>query len=839
MNYSLFILTFSAGVLSLQLFPQLPSWHCCLIIALICGGIFGLHEIFPFSHFKTWLPIQSSPSPTLAKAHLGWAILLHPLCQTSCLPPFGSTSSFKICSCNFDRAVDYFYSIFKYIPILTCMFLLGLTWAIIYTQHFLNWNLEKSLENQNIIATGQIASLPKTDTKRLSFVFDLDSLNNQPQKTRVLLSWYNDYPRYPQFKVGDKWQLQVRLKRPHSTQNPGEFDYEAYLLQNHIRATGYVVNNPNNHCLNSIWYLHLIDRIRQSWEMKIRNSLTDRTYINFIVALLVGDQNNIDADEWQVLQRTGTIHFLVIAGLHIGFVAGLMFYLGKLLWRLFPCLCLLIPAQEAGAISALTSAILYSALAGFSIPTQRALIMIAVFMVGTLLRRNLVNFYTLLLTAFIILLLNPLSSLTSGFWLSFAAVFFIIYALHGRIQAQHKILRYGRLQWALTLGLLPFTLVLFQQAPLVSFFGNAIAVPWIGFVVIPLCFIGGLLLLGNETLGHMVLVITTKAIGLIWLWLEWLASLPIASWQHAISNIWVLLSAILGVLLLLAPRGLPARHVGIIWLLPLFFYIPPTPHYGEIWFTLLDVGQGLASVIRTKNHLLIYDTGPKFFDASDTGATIILPYLKNFALNKIDALVVSHGDADHSGGAKTLINNIPINSVITSVPVFFAPHPATHCYAGQNWRWDGVDFAFLHPVSNNNDFLGNNASCVLKISAGKNSILLNGDIETKAETVLVQNAGENLRAKILVAPHHGSQSSSSPTFVTAVQPEYVLFATGYLNRFHFPNNNVVARYQENHTNILNTAFTGAITFKYNAQSLTLLPEIYRIRKRKFWFEVTS
>ncbi|OGT07269.1 MAG: DNA internalization-related competence protein ComEC/Rec2, partial [Gammaproteobacteria bacterium GWE2_37_16] len=637
-------------------------------------------------------------------------------------------------------------------------------------------------------------------------------------------------------KVGDTWQLQVRLKRPHSTQNPGEFDYEAYLLQNHIRATGYVVNNQINHCLNSTWYHHFIDRIRQSWEMKIRNSLVDQTYTNFIVALLVGDQNNIDADEWQVLQRTGTIHFLVIAGLHIGFVAELMFYLGKLLWQLLPRLCLLIPAQEVGAISALLSACFYSALAGFSIPTQRAIIMITVFMIGTLLRRNLVNFYTLLLTLFFVLLINPLSSLTSGFWLSFAAVFFIIYALHGRIQTQHKLLRYGRLQLALTLGLLPFTLMLFQQAPLVSFFGNAIAVPWIGFVVIPLCFTGGLLLLGNEMLGHAVLLVTTKAIGLIWLWLAWLASLPIASWQHAISNIWVLISTLLGCLLLLAPKGLPTRYIGIIWLLPLFFYIPPTPKYGEIWFTLLDVGQGLASVIRTQSHILIYDTGPKFFADSDTGATIILPYLKNFALNKIDALVVSHGDADHSGGAKTLINNIPINSVITSVPDFFAPHPATHCYAGQSWRWDGVDFAFLHPASDNNDFSGNNASCVLKISTGKNSILLNGDIETPAETVLVKNAGENLRTKILVAPHHGSQTSSSPTFVAAVQPEYVLFATGYLNRFHFPSNKIVTRYQDNHANTLNTAFTGAITFRFNAQSLILLPEIYRSSKRKFWLK---
>lgn len=740
----------------------------------------------------------------------------------------------------------------KIITTTTTFFLCGFIWANFYSNRLLSWELPPGLENKNIVIEGYIASLPKTDFKHTSFIFEVipQTLSNNHQvnnsnnitninfykipKNKFLLNWYTDYPQYPLLKVGDYWHLHVKLKRPHSTYNPGEFDYEAYLLQNQIRVTGYVVSKNDNKCIKSLWYHHPIDRARQKLAEKIRTSLANRPYTDFIIALLVGDQNNIEVSKWQVLRRTGTIHFLIIAGLHIGFIASFMFFVGKFLWKLIPSLCLTIPAQKFGAILALLSSVIYSTLAGFSIPTQRALIMVSMFMSGILLNRNINGYTALLIALFCVLLFNPLAPFTSGFWLSFAAVFFIIYALQGRLKAKNKLYRYCKLQWALTIGLAPLTLALFQQTPIVSFLGNSVAVPWIGFIVIPLVFLGGCTILFWEKLGQLILIFACKAISIIWIWLEWLASLPIASFEHAINNFWILAASLIGILLILAPRGWPNRCLGCMCLAPLFFYTPPNPNYGEAWFTLLDVGQGLASVIRTQNHTLIYDTGPKFFDNSDTGDRIILPFLHHLSINKVDMLVVSHGDEDHSGGAKTILNNIPVTQFITSVPEFFAPYPATHCYAEQNWQWDGVNFIVLHPQKKDNEFSGNNASCVLRVSTGSKSVLLTGDIEKSAEFEIVKNFGSMLQSSILVAPHHGSDTSSSLEFINAVQPEYVLFATGYLNRFHFPSTFTVTNYLQNHVKTVNSAYTGAITFKFNEKSTQLNPKSYRETNKHFW-----
>lgn len=716
---------------------------------------------------------------------------------------------------------------------------LGFTWSLIYSTNLLSWQLPKNLEKQNIIAEGYIDSLPKYDAERASFTFALEKLNNEQSKTKILLSWYQNYPSYPILRVGDKWLFTVNLKRPHSTANPGSVDHEAYLLENKIRATGYVVTNKfsQNKFLNSQWYSHPIDRLRQYLSWRIKTSLPNSHFSNFIAALSVGDQSGITQSDWQVLRRTGTIHFLIIAGLHIGFVAAFLFFLTRILWQLFSRLCLTIPAPKAAAILALSGAIFYSALAGFSTPTERAIFMLSFFFLGKLSGRNFSVWSSFLVGLFLVTLINPLASLSSGFWLSFVAVFLILFSLESRINNGTKFVRYSRLQWTLTIGLIPLSLLLFEQASLISFFANLVAVPLLGFVAIPLSLSASIALLINQKLGALLLSLDSKIFAVIWFFLNWLAHLPLSSFIHAIYNPWILLASSLGILLLLAPRAMPCRYLSLVFLLPLFFFTPIRPAYNEVWFTLLDVGQGLATVIRTQHHVLIYDTGPNFSPENDAGNAIVVPFLLTENFKNIDLMIVSHSDQDHSGGAKSILSSLKVNKLLTSTPDFFLPYSAEHCYSGMHWDWDGVNFSFLHPQKNTKLSI-NNASCVLKVTSGtggKESILLDGDIEKIAEKELVAQTKSSLRSTILVAPHHGSISSSSLDFIQAVKPNYVIFATGYLNRFKFPSPEVVMRYETLGTKTLNSAETGAITFKFPTKSGILTPEIYRTNHRRFWY----
>ena len=330
----------------------------------------------------------------------------------------------------------------------------------------------------------------------------------------------------------------------------------------------------------------------------------------------------------------------------------------------------------------------------------------------------------------------------------------MIYSFSGRLGKGGLWWKWGRAQFVVVLGLMPLSLLLFQQFSLISFVANIIAIPVVGFVIVPLSLVGSL------TGIKWLLIIAEKIMSWLWIYLQWLSSYHFLVWHHAVVNGWVLAAALIGILLLLAPRGIPRRWLGVIWLLPLFFYQPCGPKPGQVWFTLLDVGQGLASVVRTEHHVLIYDTGPKYNDNFDAGSAMVVPFLQHFAINKVDMLVVSHGDNDHIGGSQSILSMLQVNHILTSVPDRFPNHNAQYCRTGQTWQWDGVKFNILSP-SGNLGLQGNAASCVLKITDGKNSILLTGDIEALTEQILVKNYLNELKSSILVAPHHGSNSSST------------------------------------------------------------------------------
>ena len=712
--------------------------------------------------------------------------------------------------------------------------LTGFLWSLLGAHQILAVSLPQNLIAKDVVVQGHIASLPAQKTQHVQFEFDVQHAwaGEQPVTVpgRIRLNWYRDYPE--SLQVGDNWRLQVRLKPPRGFRNPGGFDYEAWLLQHRIRATGYVRKSDQNQILSTGWSYSL-QRLRQTIRSQVSDVLGDSPVKGLVLALVIGDRSAINPEQWQTLQHTGTNHLMAISGLHIGLVAGLAFWLGQRLWRYAGRGMLWLPAPKAGAILALLAAIAYAALAGFSIPTQRALIMVAVVMLALLSNRPIIPTRTLATALLLVLLFDPLAILASGFWLSFAAVAIIFYGLSGRLGQLPRWYQGMRVQWWISVGLFPLVVILFQRASLISPLANLLAVPLVSLLVVPLALVGTLILPVSHWLGDKALQLAAWLMHGVMVGLSWMAQWPFASWSGAIVSNWHAALALGGVILLLAPRGWPVRGIGLLLLLPMIVGVPSGIPTGTARFTLLDVGQGLAAVVETRHHTLVFDTGPRFSPRFDTGAAVVVPYLRQRGLRQIDRLIISHGDSDHIGGAESVLAAMPVEKITSSVPDKLMPHAVESCQRGQRWTWDGVEFAMLHP-SEGFSPRRNNASCVLKITTGKHALLLTGDIEKAAERHLLQAGSPDLRADILVAPHHGSNTSSTMPFIRAVAPDYVLFPVGYRNRFSFPRDAVVQRYREQGVSMLATASAGAISFDLGQGQLR--PGRFRQSARRYWHD---
>ncbi len=713
---------------------------------------------------------------------------------------------------------------------LSVFFLLGFVWALLYAHSRFSWSLPENIEGKTVTLIGYVATIPDINEKRAAFLFSLKKLNNKSAHGLVRLSWNHDFQK---LHAGDRWQLSVRLKRIHGTRNPGGFDYEAFAFQEGIRANGYVVKSADNMVLNSHWYKYSLNRIREFFKEKITANLPVSNTSPWITALALGERHGINPENWQVLRNTGTNHLMAIAGLHVGFMAGFAFTFIAWLWRRFPTLTLKLPAQHAGAIAALLMGLIYSAMAGFSIPTQRACLMLMVFLITLLLRRKIAAWNAWSTALLLVLLINPLNVLTESFWLSFGSVALIIYGVSGRLSPKGLWWKWGRIQWVIAVGLIPLGIWLFQQCSLVSFIANSIAIPCVGFVIVPLTLLGCFLLLFSAKLGGFVLLLADKVLSVLWAVLVYFSHLPWASWYQFVPHSWILIAACIGVILLLFPAGFPGRYLGFIWLLPLILYQSPAPKSGEVWFTLLDVSQGLSAVVQTQNHILVFDAGPRLSDSFDMGDSVVVPFLRSIGTKHIDMLVVSHGDNDHMGGAPAILKQIPASTVKTSVPEKFSEGLAQYCLNGETWEWDKVKFAFLYPVPDKLH-LGNDSSCVLRVTSGDHHILLTGDIEKSAEKFLVANTIEKLPADILIAPHHGSKTSAVDTFLDAVHPQYVLFPIGYRNRYHFPHKSVVMKYQERGVTQYDSVQGGAIRFQVTAIDPIMVPNLYRMARCRYW-----
>lgn len=715
--------------------------------------------------------------------------------------------------------------------VLCASFVFGFFWAAVYGHLQLANGLEPELEGEEVLLEGVVSSLPEYQSGRLRFLFapDAASLDGTPVVVppRLRLSWYKNYP--PNLKPGQHWRLRVKLKRPWGMMNPGGIDYEAWLFEQGIRAKGYVRRSADNQLLTDTPWQVPLQRLRFSLLQQLQQALDEQPAAGVIIALALGVRDGISADQWQVFQATGTNHLVAISGLHVGLVASLMFFLSQGLWRRCARCCLILPASKAAALVALAGGVGYAALAGFSLPTQRAVLMLVVVLGANLLQRPVTSSRVLLLALWLVLLWQPTAILSAGFWLSFTAVAVILFGMNGRVNPGGLWWRWGRVQGLVTLGLLPLLLLFFGKGSLSAPLANLLAVPLVAFIIVPLTLLGTLLLPLWHDAAVQLLQLAAILVDKGWPALSWLTTHfpPIFSAAPG----WTLAPALLGVIWLLMPRGWPQRSIGAALMLPLLLLHPVGPPTGAAEVTLLDVGQGLSVVVRTRHHAMVFDTGPHYRSGFNTGDAVLLPFLKAKGISRLDTLIISHGDNDHIGGARALLRGIITDQVLTSVPHKMAWVTNQPCRTGQRWQWDGVDFTMIHPDRLTRMARGNNDSCVLKVTAGTDSVLLTGDIEAGAERELLEDKAP-LQAQVLVAPHHGSKTSSTEAFIEAVKPEWVLYPVGYRNRYGFPRPEIAQRYQRSGAEALQSYRSGAITFTLGQGPIR--PQCYRQHAIRYW-----
>jgi competence protein ComEC len=749
--------------------------------------------------------------------------------------------------------------------LLSCALACGFLWAALCAHRYLADELPQEMEGRDIVLTGTVDSLPFhfPQGERFNFAVESAQLDGRPiaqVPPKLVLSWYADARSTdaPPANVqpGERWRLTVRLKKPHGNANPYGFDYEAWLLEQHLRATGTVrtddVSRSGNLRLDGfVWsFNNVVERGRAWMRDRIVAALADKQYAGVIVALVVGDERGVDQTDWKIFNRTGIGHLIAISGLHITLIAGLSARIVYALWsRSFftrAGLPLLLPAHKAAALTGVTIGFVYVLLAGFGVPAQRTLYMLTVVAAALWLGRIASVSHIACIALGLVLLLDPWSVLWPGFWLSFGCVAIILYAAAGRTVAPVGPDRRRRwLAWlkaeshtqaALTLGLVPVTMLLFGQISIISPIANAMAIPLISFVVTPLALLGSIL---PPPLSDGLLTCAHWGVDMLARTLTWLSGLPGAVWMAPIPPFWIFLCALLGTAWLLAPRGMPLRWLGLAGWLPLLVNGPAHPREGEMWVTAFDVGQGMALLIETPQRRLLYDTGPAYSPESDGGNRVILPYLRARGIDRLDGVIISHNDNDHSGGALSIFEEIPVDWVASSLAfdsaiVRAAPHHR-RCVAGQQWLWDDVKFEMLQPAESSyqsTKYKPNAHSCTVKVTLGTQSILLPGDIEAVQETEMVEGIPEKLPSTVLLAPHHGSGTSSTLPFLRAVQPKLAIFQVGYRNRFHHPKPEVFDRYGDLGIARLRSDEAGAIKLQFD-EGVSFSE--YRLTQPRYWY----
>ncbi len=687
--------------------------------------------------------------------------------------------------------------------------LFGFAFAGLHAAHALHQQIPGVLEGKALELSGRIVDLPLREPRRTRFEFMVDGDAAQPRALRgrhLRLAWYDDDPKVRAGLVaGSRWRLPVQLRAPQALRNPGGNDGEKQAMAARIAATGYVLEPTLARRLASP---SGIGAWRERMSARIAAAVTSSSS-RFIRALALGDTRALTDDDWSRLRAAGLTHLIAISGFHVGLVAGFFALLAAAVWWLFPGLCRHVPRPFAAGFGAVAGAFAYAAMTGFALPTLRTAVMIAVLVAARCLRRRQRLADTLALGCIVLLLLDPLAILGAGFWLSFAGVAWLLWCLPAdqgprRWAMLHD---FAAAQAVATLGLLPLTVMLFGQASFAGPFANLAAVPWWSLVVIPLALLGLLADSLYTGFGDVFWHAAAGCFDALWPLLARIADSPLAMAWLPESRWFALPLALLAVFWLLLPRGVPGKPLAALLWLPLLFPARDLPEQGEAELVAIDVGQGLSVLVRTAHHSLLYDMGPAMEDGFDAGERAVVPALHALGVRNIDAAILSHGDNDHAGGWAAVGKAFPVAALLAPAG---SPAPGlAACVAGQAWEWDGVRFRVLHPTPGF-PYLGNEASCVLRIETAHGNVLLTGDIGHYVERAMLRREPGRMRNEVVIVAHHGSAGSSDAGIVEATAARLALVSSGAGNRFGHPRADVVRRWCDAGAEVVDTARAGAV-----------------------------
>ncbi len=720
---------------------------------------------------------------------------------------------------------------------LVVIVLMGFAWCAFRASLALDARLPRALEGQDIDVVGVITDLPRRGANAWRFSVRIESASHDGSALSLRglarVSWYTKSD--PFISSCSRWHMRLRLKRPRGSVNPGGFDFERFALQRGIVATGYIRDEgPNLHVGRS---LLCIDTLRDSVSQGIAARVVNARDAHLLQAFAVGDTRGLDDHDWDVARANGIPHLLAISGFHVGVAAGFGVFLMRGLWWLWPSLALRWPARVVEAPAALIFALAYGLLAGGSLPTVRTLIMIAVIVLARLGRRAVGGLQSLALALIAIVLVDPLAILSAGFWLSFIGVAFLMLCLSRGRGVLGFARELGVAQLVMTVSLLPLTAWFFGQSSLVGTLSNLVAVPLVSFAIVPLTLIGTLLLLSAPAIAAPPLILAGWLVHAMWALLDHLATWPGAHWYPPGVDVIAVLLAMLGAIWLFLPRGVPARLLGLALFLPLLRPQLAQPDEGAFTAWMIDVGQGLSVLVRTRDHALLYDAGARYPSGFDLGEAAVLPTLRTLGVERLDMIMISHGDNDHAGGAAAVASAYPRAQRWSGEPGR-VQLSMSQCHAGQAWQWNGVSLRVLYPPLPAPDAArggraDNDQSCVLLVESTGGRLLLTGDISRASEPAVAAQM-DGITPLVVQVPHHGSKTSSSADFIAALKPRLAVVSAGWRSRFGHPHPDVVARYRAAGVPFVNTADSGALRVDFDGRSLQ--PQRERLQQPRYWRE---
>lgn len=725
----------------------------------------------------------------------------------------------------------------------------GFCYGVCSGHYLLSIQLPQNLAERDLIVEGKVVGLPQENSRRQLFTLNVNRaysvydgnkfFENFPKKINV--SSYADL----RVKTGEEWRLTVKLKKPRGFVNPGGFDYQASLLRRHVGATGYIRQGLNERLKTQPKFS--MDVLRYDLQQWLLNA-SSSPQKSILVALLVGDTSLVDKDQWGQMIKTGTNHLIAISGLHLGFFAIVGFFFGNLIGRSLQSVWSKFPSVFYGCVCSVIFTLFYSLLAGFNIPTIRTLIMLMVVQLALLWRRSFFASYSLVIALVLVLLYDPLAAYDMGFWLSFVAVAMLIFCFSGRISTslrsgvsdatKNYLVVFAKSQWVMFIGLLIPLSLLIHTSSLLAPPANFVAIPVITFFVVPCLIISALSHFLFPFAESFFLHCSEWGMLVVHEWLSYLLKLGEGKFNPLLNlNPLALGLAIIGVFLILSPRGLGNKYLGGFGII--LALVIPLNQLPSLQMLVFDVGQGTAVLVRTPHHQLLYDTGPVYTENFDAGSGIIVPYLQSQGINYLDRLVVSHNDLDHLGGLAGVLASTDVGDLWLGEPEKYQSRsklvPMDTCHSQKPWQWDGVNFAFIRwPLQTNAK--ANNHSCVLMVEFNNHKILLTGDIEKDVERSLVEQGGLS-PVEVLLAPHHGSHTSSTSEFVATLQPKVVIYSAGYHNQHGHPHADVQARYLAQGSRPLNTAISGALGFSWRNSGAEIRE--YRLFAKRYWFDDTD